>query len=43
MVSNTLKMKLAELVQIVERLRRKYGGDPEYQKLRQELPDDWPI
>jgi len=43
MVSNTLKMDLEELVEIAASLRRKYGGDPEYQKLRQELPDDWPI
>ena len=43
MVSNTLKMELEELLQIVERLRRKYGDDPEFQKLRKELPDNWPI
>ncbi len=43
MVSNTLKMDLEELLQILERLRREYVNDPEYQKLRKELPDDWPI
>ncbi len=43
MVSNTLKIKLEELLQIVERLRREYADDPEYQKLRKDLPDDWPV
>ncbi len=43
MVSNTLKIKLEELLQIVARLRPKYADDPEYQKLRKDLPDDWPV
>jgi len=43
MVSNTLKIKLEELLQIVARLRRNYGDEPEYQKLRKDLPDDWPV
>ena len=43
MVSNSLNMDLKKVLQILERLRRKYGNDPEYQKLRRALPDDWPI
>ena len=43
MVSNTLKIKLAEFLEILERLRRDYGSDPEYKKVRRDLPDDWPI
>lgn len=43
MVSNSLNMELEELLEILERLRRKYGKEPEYQKLRRGLPADWPI
>ena len=43
MVSNTLKIKLPEFLEIVERLRRDYASDPEYKNLRRDLPDDWPI
>ncbi len=43
MVSNTLEMDLQVLLDTLERLRRKFGKSPEYQKLRRELPDDWPI
>lgn len=43
MVSNTLKMDLQELLDTLERLRREYGKNPEYQKMRRELPEDWPI
>ncbi|MGH7835397.1 MAG: hypothetical protein ACREQK_17275 [Candidatus Binatia bacterium] len=43
MVSNTLKIKLAEFLEILERLRRDYGSDPEYEKVRRDLPDDWPM
>lgn len=43
MVSNTLKMDLDELVKIAAGLRRKYAKDPEYQKLRKDLPADWPV
>ena len=42
MVSNTLKMDLQELLDTLDRLRRERDKDPEYQKLRRELPDDWP-
>ncbi len=43
MVSNTLKMDLEELVKVAAGLRRKYANDPEYQKLRKDLPEDWPV
>ncbi|MGH7827919.1 MAG: hypothetical protein ACREQ7_22430 [Candidatus Binatia bacterium] len=43
MVSNTLQMKQGELVKALERLRKKYGANPEYQKLRKDLPKDWPL
>lgn len=43
MVSNTLKIDLQELLDTLERLRQKFGQNPEYQKLRRELPDDWPL
>ncbi len=43
MVSNTLEMDLQDLLDTLERLRRKFGKSPEYQKLRREFPDDWPI
>jgi hypothetical protein len=43
MVSNTLKMRLEDLLATLERLRRESGQDPEYQELRRELPADWPM
>ena len=43
MVSNTLKMDLQELLATLERLRREFSKSPEYQKMRRELPEDWPI
>ena len=43
MVSNTLEMDLQDLLDTLERLKRKFSKTPEYKKLRRELPDDWPI
>lgn len=43
MVSNTLKMDLAEVVTALKRLKREQSAKPEYQKLRRDLPKDWPI
>ena len=43
MVSNVLGMTPDELVRALEELRASHAGDPEYQKLRADLPDDWPI
>jgi hypothetical protein len=43
MVSNTLKMSQEELLKTLERLRQKHVDDPEYKKLRRDLPKDWPL
>lgn len=43
MVSNTLKMTQDELIAVLERLRAKYGDDPEYKRLRKDLPKEWPV
>ncbi len=43
MVSNAVKMSLKKVVAALKRLRAHHGDDPEYKKLRKELPDDWPI
>lgn len=43
MVSNTLKMAQKDVVAALERLRAQHGDDPEYKKLRKDLPKDWPI
>ena len=43
MVSNTLKMDREEMVKIAAGLERKYASDPEYRKLRKDLPEDWPV
>ena len=43
MVSNTLDMELDDLVATLKRVAQTCGEDPEYQKLRAPLPDDWPI
>lgn len=43
MVSNALDLDLQELLNTLERLRREFGRNPEYQKLRKDLPDDWPM
>jgi hypothetical protein len=43
MVSNTLRMDQKEVVAALQRLRANRSADPEYKKLRKDLPDDWPI
>ena len=43
MVSNVLKMEPEELVQTLQQLRASHAADPDYQQLRGDLPDDWPI
>ena len=43
MVSNVLEMDQQELIEVLKTLRKKYAGDPEYAKLRAELPKGWPI
>ena len=43
MVSNALKMSQEELLEALEELRKKYANTPEYKKLRQDLPKNWPL
>jgi len=43
MVSNTLKISQEEVVAALKRLHDNRRDDPEYKKLRQDLPLEWPI
>ena len=43
MVSNSLNIDLQELLETLRRLRKEHGASAEYQKLRRELPEDWPL
>jgi hypothetical protein len=43
MVSNSLHIDQQEIVKALKRLRREQSDDPEYQKLRRDLPKGWPI
>ncbi len=43
MVSNTLRIDLQELLDTLDRLRREFGKSAEYQELRRDLPDEWPM
>lgn len=43
MVSNVLEIAPDELVAALRQLRTQLAADPDYQKLRADLPDDWPI
>jgi hypothetical protein len=43
MVSNSLKIDQQEIVEALARLRREQADTPEYQQLRGELPQDWPV
>ncbi|HXV81862.1 MAG TPA: hypothetical protein VEG60_18425 [Candidatus Binatia bacterium] len=43
MVSNTLKMAQKDVIAALKRLRAQRSDDPEYKKLRKDLPKDWPI
>jgi hypothetical protein len=43
MVSNTLKISQEEVVAALQRLRATQSDDPQYQKLRKDLPPEWPI
>jgi hypothetical protein len=43
MVSNSLKLVQEEIIEALARLRREQAENPEYQKLRRELPQDWPV
>ncbi len=43
MVSNTLKISQEEVVAALKRLRETHADDPQYHKLRKDLPAEWPI
>ena len=43
MVSSTIDVDLVELLATLERLRVEQADDPEYRRLRQVLPADWPM
>jgi len=43
MVSNAVKMSQQEVIAALKRLRAQHSDDPEYKKLRKDLPKDWPI
>jgi hypothetical protein len=43
MVSNAVKMDQQEVVAALKRLRAEHSDDPEYRKLRKDLPQEWPI
>ena len=43
MVSNAVKKEQKEVVAALKRLRAEHSDDPEYKKLRKDLPKEWPI
>jgi len=43
MVSNVLEVDQEELIDLLKTYKTKYAGDPEYAKLRAELPKGWPL
>ncbi len=43
MVSNTLGLKLGDLMDALMRLRKNFSRDPDYQEIRRALPPDWPM
>ena len=43
MVSNTLGLKLEDLLDALKRLRKNFSKDLDYKEIRRDLPKDWPI
>ncbi|MCE3243368.1 MAG: hypothetical protein K0Q83_3875 [Deltaproteobacteria bacterium] len=43
MVSNSLKLVQWKIIEALARLRREQADNPEYQKLRRDLPQEWPV
>ena len=43
MVSNTLGLKLKDLLDTLKRLRKNFSKDADYQEIRHALPKDWPM
>ena len=43
MVSNSLKIDQPKIIEALARLRREQSDNPEYKKLRRDLPKEWPV
>ena len=43
MVSNSINIELPELLSTLAGMRAEFSDDPEYQKLRDSLPKEWPL
>jgi hypothetical protein len=43
MVSNSLKIDQPKIIEALARLRREQADNPEYKKLRRDLPKEWPL
>jgi len=43
MVSNAVGKSQEEVIAALKRLSANHSDDPDYQKLRKDLPKDWPI
>jgi hypothetical protein len=43
MVSSAVDMTDEEVLGALKRLHKLHSDDPEYTRLRKDLPDDWPI
>ena len=43
MVSNRVKMDQKDVLAALKHLCAHHSDDPEYKKLRRDLPKDWPI
>ncbi len=43
MVSNAVGMDEDRVVAALQRLKAQHSEDPDYKKLRKDLPKDWPI
>jgi hypothetical protein len=43
MVSNSLKISQQDIIKALKRLKREQSDNPEYQRLRRDLPKDWPV
>ena len=43
MVSSAVKMEEEDVIAALKRLRSRHRADPEYKKLRKDLPKRWPI
>jgi hypothetical protein len=43
MVSNSLKISQQDILTALKRLKREQSDNPEYQKVRRDLPKNWPV